>query len=162
MMNSLKLGALTAVILPAMAAVAAAQSSTQTFQYQVNAINVISLSAVPTLTISAAVPGSPPTPKASTGVFWAITTNQSNAKVTARINLAMPVGVTMTLVLEKPALVGVSAGVKTLTTTAQDMVTGLTKVAEGGLDATFTLTATSAAGVVSGSRTVTFTLTGGV
>ena len=42
------------------------------------------------------------------------------------------------------------------------MVTGITKLAETGLAISYQLDATAAAGVTSGTRTVTYTITGGV
>jgi hypothetical protein len=43
-----------------------------------------------------------------------------------------------------------------------DLVTGITKLAQGSLGVPYSLTATAAAGVVtSSSRTVTYTITGG-
>jgi hypothetical protein len=154
-------GGLTAVILATMPRVAAAQT-TQTVQYQVAAINVIAVAGSPTLVVAAAVPGSAPTPATSSGLTWAVTTNQSNAKITARINAAMPAGMSLTANLEAPTGGSLSTGTKTLTTTAQDMVTGLTRVAQGGMDIIYVFTAAVTVGPTSGTRTVTYTITGGV
>jgi hypothetical protein len=72
------------------------------------------------------------------------------AGVTLSVNLAAPTGAT-------------SAGAQALGTTAVDVVTGITKIAQGTLGVTYTLSATASAGVVSStSRTVTYTITGGV
>lgn len=55
-----------------------------------------------------------------------------------------------------------SAGQKALGVAAVDMVTGLTKIAQGALGLTYQLDATPAAGVVASStRVVTYTITGG-
>jgi hypothetical protein len=154
-------GVIVTAILGLCSRVAVAQSAPQTVQYQVNAINVIAFTGSPTLTISVATPGSAPDPVTSSAATWAVTTNQTGAKITAKVNVAMPAGLTLDVTLAPPTG-GASTGVKTMTTTAQDMVTGITKLAEGGLAVTYTLTATSAAGVVSGSATITYTITGGV
>jgi hypothetical protein len=55
-----------------------------------------------------------------------------------------------------------SAGDVALTSTAQELVTGITKLNESGLSLTYTASATAAAGVQSVARTVTYTVTGGV
>jgi hypothetical protein len=115
----------------------------------------------PTLVINTAVAGSGPTSATSTGSTWAVTTNQSTAKITASINSAMPAGVTLSATLGAPAG-ATSAGIKALSTSAVDVVTGITKLAATGLTITYQLDATAAAGVQSGSRTVTYTITGGV
>jgi hypothetical protein len=74
----------------------------------------------------------------------------------------MPAGLTLTANLAAPSASGSSAGAQALSTTAVDLVTGITKLAEGGLSVGYSLTATAAAGVVSSTtRTVTYTITGG-
>ena len=139
----------------------AAQTATQTVTFQVDAINQISVTGAPSLTINAATAGSAPTSATTSGLTWAITSNQSNSKVTAAINSALPSGVTLSVNMGAPSG-ATSAGSKALGTTAVDVVTGITKVAANGLSLGYTLDATAAAGVVSStSRTVTFTITGG-
>ena len=69
----------------------------------------------------------------------------------------MPTAVTLTVNLTAPS-VGSSSGDTALSTTAADLVTGVSKVAEGSKTIGYTLSATVAAGVVaSDTRTVTFT-----
>jgi hypothetical protein len=150
----------TLTLLLAAANPAQAQTATQTVTFQVDAINQIAFTGSPSLVINTATAGSGPAAATANGT-WAVTTNQSNAKITASINSAMPAGLTLTANLAAPAG-GTSAGAQTLSTTAVDVVTGLTKVAQGTLNVTYELTATTAAGVVtSQSRTVTYTITGG-
>jgi hypothetical protein len=148
----------TMVGLVAFAGVARAQS--QTVQVQVNAINVIAVTPAAGLVISTAVAGSLPSVQSTAS--WAVTTNQTGAKVTARINTAMPPGLTLSAEMAEPAGGAVSAGMKVLSTTATDMVTGITMVAQAGMLVTYQLDATLAANPTSGSKTVTFTITGGV
>lgn len=151
----------TMFLLAAAAGAASAQTATQTVTFQVDAINQIAFSGSPSLVINTATAGADPS-AATAAATWAVTTNQSGAKVTASIGSAMPAGVTLTVDLAAPAG-GTSAGAQALTTTAVDLVTGLTKVAQGSLGVTYSLSATTAAGVVSStSRTVTYTITGGV
>jgi hypothetical protein len=141
---------------------ASAQTATQTVTFQVDAINQVGVTGSPSLTVNAAVAGSAPTQVASNGHSWAVTTNQTNAKITASIASNMPSGLTLQATLGVGATGATSTGAKTLSTVAQDMVTGLTKVNATGLALSYTLDATSAAGVVtSSSRVVTFTITGG-
>jgi hypothetical protein len=143
------------------AASAQAQTATQTVTFQVNAINQIAFAGSPTLTVSTATAGSAPTAATDASATWAVTTNQSGAKITASIPSAMPVGLTLSANLAAPAGAS-SLGLKALGTVAVDVVTGLTKIAQGSLGVTYQLDATTVAGVVpSSSRVVTYTITGG-
>jgi hypothetical protein len=141
--------------------IATAQTATQIVTIQVSAINVISVAGAPSLSITTATAGSAPTAVSDASSSWNVTTNQSGAKITASINSAMPAGLTLSANLSAPAG-GTSAGLTALSTTAADVVTGITKVANGPLGLTYQLDATVAAGVVaSTTRTVTYTITGG-
>jgi len=142
------------------AASLSAQTATQSVSFQVDAVNQIALSGSPSLVINTASAGSNPT-QASASASWAVTTNQTGAKITASINSAMPSGLTLQANLSAPTG-GTSAGAQTLSTTAVDVVTGITKIAQSGIAVGYTLDATPVAGVVSStSRTVTYTITGG-
>ena len=139
---------------------ASAQTATQTVSYEVAAINEISVSGSPSLLINDATPGSGLT-SATAGGTYAITTNQTNRKITAEIDSNMPAGVTLSVSLAAPSG-GTSAGAVTLSTTAQDVVTGVSNVNQSGLSISYGLSATVAAGVVpAGNRTVTYTITAG-
>jgi len=152
-------------ILSAMALMVAATSAasaqvTQTVTFQVNAINQIAFSGSPSLLINTATAGSAPT-SATANASWAVTTNQTGAKITASLNSAMPAGLTLSVDLSAPGG-ATGAGSTALGTTAVDVVTGITKLAQGSLGVTYTLDATPAAGVQSSTtRTVTYTITGG-
>src|SRR5207244_11248015 len=125
-------------------------------------INQVGVIGAPVLVINAAVAGNAPTSVTSASSTWAVTTNQSTAKITASINVAMPTGVTLSANLS-PCAGATSAGLKPLGTGATDMVTNVTKVAQAGMTITFQLDATSAAGVIANtSRVVTYTILGGV
>jgi hypothetical protein len=139
-----------------------AQTATQTVTYQVTAINQISITgAAPTLIVNTAVAGSAPSTATSSGITWAVTTNQTAAKINASIPSNMPVGLTLSANLGAPGG-ATSTGIQALTTTAVDLVTGITKLNASGLSLTYSLDATTAAGVVgSGTRVVTFTVYGG-
>lgn len=143
----------------ATAAPASAQV-TQDVNIAVNAISQIAVTGgAQTLTISTATAGSQPTP-ATASVNWAVTTNQVNQKVTASIDANMPAGLTLQAQMEAPTG-GLSTGPNALSTASVDLVTGISTLAEGALDLTYTLNANVSAGVVSTSRTVTYTITVG-
>lgn len=140
---------------------AEAQTATGTVSYEVQAIDEISVTGTHVLVVNTATAGSQPTPASSTG-SWAVTSNQTNMKVTAQLSAAMPTGVTLTTNLTAPTG-GTSAGAVALTTLAQNVVTGIGAVAESGLGLTYGLSATVAAGKVPATNvTVTYTLTTGI
>ena len=143
------------------ASAANAQTATQTVTFQVDPINQVAVTGTPSLLINAAVAGSAPTSVTSASNSWAVTTNQSTAKITASIASAMPSGLTLSAQLGAPSG-ATSTGLKALGTSAVDMVTGITKVNASGLSLSYQLDATAAAGVVaSATRVVTYTITGG-
>jgi hypothetical protein len=139
----------------------ASAQATQSVTFQVDAINKISVSGDPgSLAINTAVAGSAPTSVSDASTTWAVTTNQTNSKVTAAIDAAMPTGVTLSLGMQNPT--GATSTTVSLGTVDADAVTGITKLNESGKVVTYTLAATSAAGVVSSiSRTVTLTIVAG-
>lgn len=142
------------------AADAQAQTATQVVTYEVTAINQISVSGTPSLLINSGTAGSGLTSASAAGTY-AITTNETNRKVTAQIDSNMPSGVTLSVTLAAPTG-GTSAGAVNLSTTAVDVVTGVSNVNQSGLGVTYGLSATVAAGVVpSGNKTVTYTITAG-
>jgi hypothetical protein len=141
----------------------AGTTATQTVTYEVTAINEISTSGNPgALIVNSATAGSAPTDATDASTTWAVTTNQTGAKITAAIDTAMPAGTTLKVNLAAPTGAS-SLGAVTLSTVAVDAVTGITQLNESAKTVEYTLSATAAAGVVaSASKTVTFTITGGV
>src|SRR2546423_6093281 len=140
---------------------ASAQTATQTVTFAVNAINQISATGSPSLTITTAVAGSAPTDATDASSSWAVTTNQTGAKITGSIASSMPSGLTLSVNLAAPAG-ATSAGLTALGTTAVDIVTVITKGAQSAMTATYHLSATPAAGVVtSATKVVTYTITRG-
>jgi len=151
----------TVAALALVAGRAQAQTALQTVTFQVTAINQIATTGAPSLTINTAVAGLAPTAATSAGNTWAVTCNQTGAKITASIPLAMPAGLTLSATLGAPAGAA-SAGIQALGVAAVDMVTGITKLNQAGLALTYQLDATAAAGVIASStRVVTYTITGG-
>jgi hypothetical protein len=158
----MKSGRILATIAIALCATnaASAQTATQVVTFEVTAINQISFSGSPSLSINTAVAGNDPTSANNATASWAVTTNQSNAKITASIDADMPAGLTLWVSLGAPA--GSTGIGNSLSTTSVDLVTGITKLAQSGLSVLYSLDATPAAGVVaSTTRTVTYTITGG-
>lgn len=142
------------------ATAASAQTANQTVTFQVDAINQIAFAGSPSLVINTATAGSNPT-NATAAATWAVTTNQTGAKVTASIGSDMPTGLTLSVNLTAPAG-GSSAGAQALSTVAVDLVTTITRLAQGAMAASYSLSASPTAGVVSSTtRTVTYTITGG-
>ena len=140
---------------------ARAQSTTQTVSFAVKAVNVISFTGSPSLTIVTAVAGSNPTTITNATARWNVTTNQTGAKITASIPSNTPAGVTLSVRLQAPTG-GASLGFKTLNTVSVDLVTGVTKRNQTNRTVTYRLAATPAAGVIpSTTRVVTYTITGG-
>jgi hypothetical protein len=148
------------LLVVAAAASASAQTAQQTVAIQIDAINEVAVSGSPSLTISAAVAGGAPTTATSTGHTWAVTTNQTNTKISASIGSALPAGVSLSATMGAPA--GATGGTQVLGISDVDIVTGITKLNAGGLSLSYSLSATSAAGTLSSTtRIVTFTITGG-
>jgi hypothetical protein len=136
-------------------------TASQAITFSISAINQIAFVGAPTLTVTTAAAGAAPSSATNATATWAVTTNQSGAKITASIPTIMPAGVTLSSNLAAPTG-ATSAGFKSLTNVATDLVTGITKIAQGAMVVTYRLDATAAAGVVtSQSRTVTYTITGG-
>jgi hypothetical protein len=115
----------------------------------------------PALIVTTAVAGSEPTPVVVATTQIRAKTNKKNnpQKVTARLNAAMPAG--LSLIAELDAIGNsTSLGPVTLSTTARDLVTGITNTNNQSAIISYTLQATAAAGVVAlSSRIVTLTIT---
>ena len=162
-MKNFNRAAAVALALVAVAATSAqAQTANQTVTFQVNAINQIAFVGAPSLTITTAVAGSAPTSVTDATATWAVTCNQTGAKISASIPANMPAGLTLSSNLAAPGGAA-SAGYQSLSTVSVDLVTGITKLAQGALGVTYKLDATPAAGVVaSATKVVTYTISGGV
>jgi hypothetical protein len=145
----------------AFAGVAEAQTATQVVQFQVNAINQIAVTgSVSPMVINSATAGSAPASVTSTGSTYAISTNESNQKITASIDQPMPSGVQLEVALVAPGGAS-SAGNVTLGTASADLVTGISSTAASSLPITYRLSATPIAQVSPSTRTVTFTIVAG-
>jgi hypothetical protein len=152
---------MSAVLVIAAAASASAQTTTQDLTINIQAISQISVAGgAHTLTINSATAGNAPD-DATWTTSWAITTNESDMKVTASIGAAMPSGTTLLVNLTNPTGAS-SAGAVSLDGSAKDLVTGISTLNEASLPLTYTVQATSLAGVQTINKTVTYTVTSGV
>jgi hypothetical protein len=156
------IAALVAATIGLGASTAQAQESdvaTQVVSFEVQAINLLSVSGSPSLVINASAAGSAPT-SVTAGGTYSITTNEVNRKITASIDADMPSGVTLSVLFAQPT--GASASSQSLSTSPADVVTAISTLNESGLSLTYTLSASSAAGVVAAdTRTVTYTILSG-
>jgi len=112
------------------------------------------------LRITTAVAGSPPTAVSNGATTYTVTTPGANKtyRITAQLNANVPAGVTLTVTLAAPPS-GTSLGAVTLTTVAQNVVTGIPKNTNATRSITYQFTGNVSAGVIaSTSRIVTLTL----
>jgi len=122
-------------------------------------INEITVTGSPSLTVSYAEAGQEPSGVTNSSSSCAITTNGTNKKITASIDSAMPAHVTLKVNVAAPSGSGTSKGDVILTTSASDLVTGISKTVDSNMAIIYKLDAAVLAGVLStDSITVTFTL----
>ena len=141
---------------------AGAQTATQVVRFQVNAVSQIAVTGNPSpMVINSATAGSAPTAVTSAGTRYAVTTNETNQKITASIDQPLPSGVSLEVNLAPPTGAA-SAGNVSLSTASADVVTGISNTASTALPITYRLVATPSA-LMSGpaSRTVTYTVVAG-
>ena len=121
-----------AFALLASAAAHAGNTATQTVTFSVSAIIELAVSGNPgALAVSGAAAGSNPTTAMDATTSDWVTANQTGQKITGAINTAMPADTTLALTLG--TLPGAtSAGAVNLTTTATNLVTGISTRAHLG------------------------------
>lgn len=136
------------------------QSAAQTVHFQVNAVNQLAVSGNPTLAITSATPGTGLTTATASGATYAITTNETNQKITASLNQPMPDGVALEVTLAAPAG-AISAGSVSLGTASADVVTGISATAASALPILYRLNASPQVQIGPTARTVTFTIVSG-
>ncbi len=135
-----------------------AQVGTTSVTFTFQAIDEIAVTGSPTLVINSAIAGQQPQPAVNTSSTFSVSTNGTNKKITASINKQMPANTTLEILLTAPDS-GTSTGYKALSTVATDVVTGISHVAAASKTITYRFSATTAAGVLTDSCTVTLTLT---
>ena|SRR5688500_10325162 len=140
---------------------ARAQTATQVVRFEVNAINQIGVSGAPApLVINSATAGAAPASVTAGGTSYAVTTNESNKKITASVNQALPAGVTLEVQLAAPSGAS-SADYVQLGTSSADVVTGISSTTASSLPITYRLSATPTVQMSAQARTVTFTIVSG-
>ncbi len=123
----------------------------------VDVIHALSVSATAvTLTISAATAGSPPSPDSDNSTTYNITTNGSAKKITGALDATYAAGLSLSVLLAAPT--NATATQQSLSTTAKDLVTGITRLAESNLTITYTASATTTASPNQGSGGETHTV----
>ncbi|AOY60437.1 hypothetical protein [Desulfococcus multivorans] len=140
----------------------AAENDSQTVTYTIPTINELAVTGTPTLTIAIPDAGSQPTPVEATANY-AITTNESNKIITAALELGMPDGTALAVTLAAPGEGQGSQGKVALSTTSQNVVTGISKLADDTNSITYELTATAEADAATSttSPSVIFTIIDG-
>ena len=128
--------------------------------YEVESITQLGLAGAASVTIVAGTAGQGlPSVIDSTGVTYDITNNAGadSKKLIGKINTSMPANTVLSVNVTAPSG-ALSADFVALTTSDQDLVTGIDNVNEAGVAISFKLEATVAAGIVA-SATKTFTMT---
>ena len=144
-MKNLKILFFSLVLVGLLSTTATAQTATQDVTIVISDINAIAVSAGTVgMTINSATAGSSPTAVTDNSTSYALTTNGTNKKVTAALSADYAAGISLQLSLSAPTG-GSSAGLTTLTTVAQDLVTGITKQADNSLSISYSASATAAA-----------------
>ena len=123
------------------------------------AANKLTVSGSPaTMRVNAAVAGSQPTNRVNSTTTYRVQTDNNIHSITGSISTSMAAGVTLSCQLQAPTT-GTSAGSVALTTTAQNLVTGISGITSPQTKTiTYTLSANVSAGAVA-STSVTVTLT---
>ena len=138
-----------------------AQTATQTVTFSVVPVSRVAVSgSAGPIVVSTASAGSAPTSASMGGTSYAITTNETNQKISAALDQPMPSGVSLAVALSAPSGAS-STGSMTLSTASADVVTGISSVSASALPIVYTLSATATAAVAPGTRTVTFTISAG-
>jgi hypothetical protein len=127
----------------------------QTITVRVEAINEVSVNGESNTLVISSQKGS-----AASSPTWAVTTNETNKRLVGSINADMPPGVALSIELEAPHK-AFSEGPVVLSTTPQDLVTGISEVAEANLKAVYTVSTESNSRVEPWERVLTLTLTDG-
>lgn len=155
-----KTAAVLIILLFTSSRLAAAITITQSLAVAVSEIYVISVgSPSVSLTLSTPSAGSDFSPQTNAMTSYNISLNSTTVrKITASLRSSLPTGITLAVALAAPSE-GSSSGSVNLTTSAQDVVRGLSQLSGSGLVITYTLSALLAQSAVgSNTNVVTYTL----
>lgn len=134
-------------------------SATATVTWTVDPINSLSISGSPApYTINTAVAGSHPVCGSDNLTTYSITTNAVGQKITAALDTDMPDGVTLNVCLQAPDG-ATSMGSVELSSSPQNMVTGISNIAQSDLSILYNMNVNAAA-VPAGtsSRIITYSI----
>jgi len=150
------------VPLPEMGPLAKADLAYHDVVVEVSEINAISVSSnTVSLTIDSAVAGQDPSDDTDNSKTYNVTVNGAGKKITGELDSDYASGISLSVLLSPPT--GASSVQKTLSTTTQDLVTGVSHTATQGLTITYTASAAATAVPNEGgggeTHTVTITLT---
>ncbi|MCH9610095.1 MAG: hypothetical protein S4CHLAM81_01790 [Chlamydiales bacterium] len=135
-----------------------AATSSATVNYMVGAIDEIEVSGNPRqMVVASAKPGEPPSIATDSTTTYAVTTNSTGRVITASLNRNLPAGCDMCVQLVAPTG-AISTGDIHLTTDAQNVVTGISNIAESGLPIIYRFAASCQSSPGSGMVIVTFTI----
>ena len=138
-----------------------AQVATQTVTFSVVSSSRAAIASVAApMTVRMASASRPLSSASVAGSSYAITTNESNQKISASLNEALPSGLSLAVSLSPPAGAS-SRGATKLGATAADVVTGISAASFSSLPLVYTLTASSVP-ERSNHRIVTYTVTAGL
>ena len=138
-----------------------AQTATQTVTFSVMPTSRTIVSGTARLiNVRKTTSGRVPTSVSDGGASYAITTNESNQKISASLDAPMPHGVVLAVSLAAP-VGATSVGPTALGIASADVVTGISGVNATALPIVHTLSASANARVSSHRRVVTYTITAG-
>lgn len=136
----------------------AGNTTTQNINITVSTINEISISDNEVdLLVNAPSSGSTLDKVSDSSTTIAYSTNETDQKITAQLDEAMPPG--LTLMVEVTSTAGNSVGQVMLEDTSKDVINGLSNVSESGETVTYTLIPDMYAEPLTKSFTVTYTIT---
>jgi len=133
------------------------QQGTQVVGIDVRAIDVLAIGGSVSLTIDSATPGQDPEPAFGSGIY-SYMTNGINRKISARMDEALPEGLSLFVTMEAPQG-ATSAGRTALGLQDVDLVTGISRRASGGLEIAYEAVATARAEPGNMTRVITYTMT---
>lgn len=162
MIKTLSRTPLLLVIIAMSPALIAGDSDTQTITLEIAPIDEIAIEGDSfVLTIDTATAGSQPDPATASASSYSITTNGSNRKITASLDLDLDDYSELSLQMQAPPR-ATSSGAIILSALPLDAVTAITKVAAADLDLDLAYSATVDAGVVTATtRILTLTIVDG-
>lgn len=135
----------------------ASSSATATVTWTIDPISILSISGNPApYVVNAAIAGAHPTCAADHFTTYAVTTNSSDQKITALLDADLPDGISIGVFLQAPEG-ATTMGTVELSSAPQNLVTGISNVAQSDLAITYNMSVSALAAPAStASRTITY------